>query len=110
MGVLEAKLKAKVKRAAQNDLAAKQLKLIKRDFEIAAASPEGLNVMKYIFNLSGYSKIIIVGNPTSGDILGKGTFYNEVRRSFWLEIRQLIPKRTLKKIEYEKLNLNVEEL
>ncbi len=108
MGVLEAKLK--VKRAAQKDLAAKQLKLLKRDFEIGTASPECLNIMKYIFGLSGYSKVLIVGNPTTGDVHDRGTLYNNARRALWLEIRQLIPKKTLKKIEYEKLNLNVEEL
>ncbi len=86
------------------------MKLLKRDFEIAVATPEGLNVFKYIFDLSGYSKVLIVGNPTTGDIHDRGTLYNNVRRSIWLEIRQLIPTRILKKIEYEKLNLNVEEL
>ncbi len=100
----------KMKRAAQKDLAGKQLKLLRRDFEIVAASPEGLNVMKYIFNLSGYAKVCIVGDPSTGDIHDRGTLYNETRRSIWLEIRQLLPTRHLKKIEYEKLNLNVEEL
>ncbi len=108
MGVLEAKLKQK--RAVQKDLSAKQLKLIKRDFEIGSASPEGLNMMKYIFGLSGYSKILIVGNPVTGEVHDRGTLYNNARRALWLEIRQLIPRRTLKKIEYDKLNLNVEEL
>jgi hypothetical protein len=36
MGALEAKLKSK--KAAQRDLAAKELKLIKRDFEVGSAS------------------------------------------------------------------------
>ncbi len=108
MGALEARLKAK--REGQKEIAAKQLKLLKRDFAIAVASPEGLNMMKYIFDLSGYSKVLIVGNPTTGDIHDRGTLYNNARRTLWLEIRQLIPTRILKKIEYEKLNLNVEEL
>ncbi len=100
----------KAKLEVRKELAEKQIKLLKRDIEIATASPEGLNLMKWIFDLTGYSKINIVGNPTTGDILGKGTFYNVVRRSLWLEMRQLIPVRTLKKIEYEKLNLNIEEI
>ncbi len=108
MGRLDAKIKERKKE--QEDLAAKQRKLLKRDYAIVAASPEGLNVMKHIFNLSGYSKNLIVGNPSSGDILSKGTFYNIVRRATWVELRQLIPVKSLKKIEYEKLNLNVEDL
>ncbi len=108
MGEIENRIKTK--RAEQKDLAIKQRKLLKRDIEIAAASPEGLNFMKWIFGLSGYSKILITGNPQSGEILDRGTLYNNARRSIWLEIRQMLPKRILKKIEYEKLNLNVEEL
>ncbi len=99
-----------MKKAEQKDLATKQMKLLKRDFNIAAASPEGLNMMKYIFNLSGYSKVLIVGNPTTGDVHDRGTLYNNARRSIWLEIREMLSIRILKKIEYEKLNLNVEEL
>ncbi len=108
MGVLERRIKAK--HDAQNDLAKKQAKLLKRDIAIAMASPEGLNLMRWIFGLTGYSKKIIVGNPQTGDIHDRGTLYNATRRQLWLEIRQLVPVRILKKIEYEKLNLNVEEL
>ncbi len=108
MGVIENKITSK--RAEQKELAIKQRKLLKRDIEIAAASPEGLNLMKWVFGLSGYSKILIVGNPQTGDIHDRGTLYNNARRSIWLEIRQMLPKRILKKIEFEKLNLNVEEL
>ncbi len=107
MGKIENKIKSK--RAQQKDLSIQRLKLLKRDLEIATASPEGLNLMKWIFSLSGYSKILIVGNPQTGDIHDRGTLYNNARRSIWLEIRQMLPKRTLKKIEFEKLNLNVEE-
>ncbi len=108
MGTIGNKIKAK--RAEQKDLANQKLKLLKRDLEIAIASPEGLNLMKWIFSLSGYSKTLIVGNPQTGDIHDRGTLYNNARRSIWLEIRQMLPRRILKKIEYEKLNLNVEDL
>ncbi len=108
MGLIEKKIEAK--KVEQQELFNKQLKLLKRDIEIATASPEGLNLMKWIFDLSGYSKITIVGNPQTGDIHSRATLYNDARRSLWLEIRKLVPKRTLKKIEFEKLNLNVEEL
>ncbi len=108
MGVIENKIKSK--REEQKDLANKRLILLKRDLEIATASPEGLNLMRWIFDLSGYSKILIAGNTQTGEILDRGTLYNNARRSIWLEIRQLLPKRILRKIEYEKLNLNVEEL
>ncbi len=108
MGAIENRIKSK--RAEQKELTNKKLKVLKRDLELATASPEGLNLMKWIFNLTGYSKILIVGNPQSGDIHDRGTLYNNARRSIWLEIRQMLPKRILKKIEFEKLNLNVEEL
>ncbi len=108
MGILETKIK--VKRVQQKELSVKKLRLLKRDIEIATASSEGLNLMKWIYDLSGYSKILIAGNPQIGLNVLEGTLYNNARRSIWLEIRQLIPRRILKKIEYEKLNLNVEEL
>ena len=108
METIENKIKSK--REEQNDLAIQRIKLLKRDLEIATASPEGLNLMKWIFGLSGYSKILITGNTQTGEINDRGTLYNNARRSIWLEIRQLLPRRTLKKIEFEKLNLNVEEL
>ncbi len=108
MGKLEKQIQTK--RVKQKELADKQIKLMKRDLAIATASPEGLNLLKWIFDLTGYSKILIVGNPQTGDIHDRGTLYNNARRSIWLEIRQLLPKRVLKKIEFEKLNLNVEEL
>ncbi len=94
MGEIENRIKSK--RAEQKDLAIKQRKLLKRDIEIAAASPEGLNFMKWVFNLSGYSKILITGSTQTGEILDRGTLYNNARRSIWLEIRQLLPKRILK--------------
>ncbi len=108
MGILETKIREK--RTQQIELSNKKLKLLRRDIEIVTASPEGLNLMKCIFNLSGYSKILIAGNPEIGLSVLEGTLYNNARRSIWLEIKELIPKRTLKKIEYEKINLNVEEL
>ncbi len=108
MGRLETKLKEK--KAIQIDLAVKQGKLLKRDFEIAVATPEGLNVMKYLFDITGYAKALIAGNPQIGLNVLEGTLYNNARREIWREFRQWIPKRTLKKIEYEKLNLNVEDL
>ncbi len=108
MGAIENRIKTK--RAEQKDLAVKRLALLKRDLAIAVATPEGLNLMRWIFDLSGYSKILITGNTQTGEILDRGTLYNNARRSMWLEIRQLLPRRVLQKIEYEKINLNVEEL
>ncbi len=108
MGEIENRIKTK--REEQKELADKRLALLKRDLAIAVATPEGLNLMRWIFDLSGYSKILITGNTQTGEILDRGTLYNNARRSMWLEIRQLLPRRVLQKIEYEKINLNVEEL
>ncbi len=105
---LEARVKAKT--AKQKEKAEKELKLLKRDIAIASASPEGLNMMKWIFDLSGYDKTLVVGNPQTLDLHTVGTVYNEARRGLWLQIRKMLPRRTLKKIEFDKLNLDVEEL
>ncbi len=107
-GRLEEKMDKK--HAAKAEKTAKMQKILKQDIEIATASPEGLNLMKWIFDLSGYSKILIAGNPKVGLDVKDGTLYNNARRAIWLEIRQLVPTRTLKKIEFEKLNLSVEDL
>ncbi len=107
METLEKKIKEK--RRTQTDLLAKKIKIIKRDVEIATATPEGLNLMRWIFDLCGYSKVLIAGNPKVGLDVKDGTLYNNARRAIWLEIRQLVPRRTLKKIEYDKINFNVEE-
>ncbi len=105
---IEAKIDRK--RAKDKQKAEERNKLLMRDFAICSNTPEGLNILKFIFNMSGYSQDLLAGSKTTGEILDKMTFYRNVRRTIWLELRKMIPVNMLKKIEFEKINLDTEEL
>lgn len=88
----------------------KKVKLLKRDFAIATSTPEGIIFSRYIMELCGFFKSDIIMNSNTREINEKSTLYNCMRSNLWLEIRSLIPVKTLKKIEYEKTKFNVEDL
>ncbi len=95
------------KKAEEND---KKKRLLKRDFAIATSTPEGQNFARYILELCGFFQSDVIMNPETREINEKSTLYNCMRSNLWLEIRQLIPAKTLKKIEFEKTKFNVEDL
>ncbi len=96
-------LNSKVEEKQKSTLDREREKLgqLKQCVAIAASSPEGLVAFRHIMTMCGYNKSIVSGNPATGDIYDRGTLYNAARENIWKELRQLIPIKARKKIEYE---------
>lgn len=94
-----AKKKADEKKRIEQE---RVLNVLKRSFTHVANSPDGIIVLRHIMEQSGWDTDLIVGDPTTGDIHDRGTLFNVARRSLYKHMRNLIPVRALKRIEYEK--------
>ncbi len=92
----------------QNKQAAKNMAQLMRCVAVAASSPEGVVAFRQIMNMCSYNKNVVVGTAESG-IDGVGTVYNAGRENIWKELRQLIPNKTRKIIEYEKTIFSEDE-
>lgn len=77
----------------------KMLRLI-RCANTVFATEEGLVVLRHLVEICGYDKTDVVGDPQSGDVLDRATFYNVVRRGLYVELRKLIKPDILKRVEY----------
>ncbi len=95
------KLKEEEKKAEQL-IVAKKVGQLRQCVAISASSSEGIISFRQIMNMCGYNKSAVVANPQTGDINLVGTLYNTARENLWKELRQLIPPKALKKIEFEK--------
>jgi len=93
--------KVKEKQEAQNEASSKKLAQLVQCVATASSTPEGIIAFRQIMNMCGYNKSAVTGNPQSGDINLNGTLYNAARENLWKELRQLIPIKARKKIEYE---------
>lgn len=102
--------KLKNKTDEKNDIQEKKIKLFKRDIAIATGTPEGIIFARHIMNLCGFFKSDVIINPETKEISKNATLYNCFRSNIWLEIRQVIPKKTRIKIENEKTEFNIEDL
>lgn len=100
----------KSKNDEKDNIQEKKIKLLKRDIAIATGTPEGIIFARHIMNLCGFFKSDVIINPETKEISEKATLYNCFRSNIWLEIRSLISNSTLKKIEYEKTEFNIEDL
>lgn len=75
-------------------------KKILLDMAQTFATPEGMRSLAVIAEICGFGKTCVGGNPALGMEIKDGTFYNATRQAVYLELRVLIPKRILKKVEY----------
>ena len=82
--------------------AGKRIAQLTQCIAISSSSPEGIIAYRQVMNMCGYNKSAVTANPQTGDINLNGTLYNTARENLWKELRQLIPIKTLKKIEFEK--------
>lgn len=71
------------------------------------ATEDGRVVLQFLMELCGYQKTSIVGDPRTGDLFDRGTFYNEARRAVYLELRRFVRPEILRTIE---LNTTLEEI
>ncbi len=77
-------------------------KTLKRAFNNVTSDEDGIIVIRYIMEQSGWHGDLIVGNPETGDIHDRGTLYNNARRILYKQLRRFISIRALKRIEFEK--------
>ncbi len=99
----EAEVKKKIK-------IANEVKGLRKCIAVATSSAEGIIFARHIFRMCGYDKHSVTMNPESQELNTQATIYNEARRNIWLEIRNLIPVKARKKIEYERTKfLEVED-
>ncbi len=86
----------------QKIILANAAKGLKKCIAIATSSPEGIIFARHIFGMCGYDKHSVTMNPETQELNTQATIYNEARRNLWLELRNLIPVKARKKIEYER--------
>lgn len=72
-----------------------------KNFTIVAATEEGREVFKYLMSTCGFKKNTSCYNPQTMEVNKDATVYLEARRSIYLEIRNYVPDRLLKKIEFK---------
>lgn len=91
----------KDKKKIEQDKKLEELKKAKKtSFDAVAATEEGRDVFRYLMDILGFHKNLVVFNPTTGEINKEATTYLEARRSAYLDIRRNISDRHLKKIEF----------
>ncbi len=95
-------LEIEKKQKEQQEANAKRMGQLVQCVSIASSTPEGIITFRQVMHMCGYNKSAVTGNPESGDINLNGTLYNAARENIWKELRQLIPIKARKKIEYEK--------
>ncbi len=96
---LNSKVEEKQKKVLDEEV--RKLGQVTKCVAIAASSPEGLVAFRHLMNMCGYNKSVVCGNPATGDVHDRGTLYNAARENIWKELRQFIPIKARKKIEYE---------
>ena len=94
--------KVKAKQDAVLKAQQKQMAQLVQCVSIASSSPEGIIAFRQIMLMCDYNKSVLALNPQTGRVNTEGTIYNVGRENLWKELRQLIPVKTRKKIEYEK--------
>ena len=70
--------------AVQQEKQEKLKKRLMRCLNATFASEEGRVVLHFLMDICGYQKTSITGDPRTGDLQDRGTFYNEARRSVYL--------------------------
>jgi hypothetical protein len=86
-----------------------EIKVIREIISIATSTEEGIIFARYLMNQCGFQRPSVVANQQTGEININSTIYMEARRNIWLDLRKMIPIKTLKKIEFEKTNLRGDE-
>ncbi len=74
-------------------------KRLRADFTRVCKTESGRNIFRYMMNLCTFQESSLVANTTTLEILPMSTVYNEARRGVYIDIRKLIPKTQLVKIE-----------
>ncbi len=79
----------------------KLLKFRKTNFNVVAATEEGLDVFRYLMDFCNFLKPNITINPQTGEVVRSTSDILEARRGVYLEIRKYLSDKNLKKIEFK---------
>ncbi len=61
---------------------------------------DGRTLIRWLMKQCGFTSSSVVVNPETSEVALQSTLYNEVRRGVYLELRNMIPKKQLMKIEF----------
>lgn len=64
------------------------------------ATEDGKHVLSFLKDLCGWDQPGVGGNPDIGADVLLGTYYAEVRREVYAELRALVPREILKEVEF----------
>jgi len=91
------------KKAQQEKLqkAREKADAIRRDMEVCFSTPEGKRTLRWIMNECGYHDSSVAGNLQMNLSVTEGTLYNAARRTVYGKLRQQLPARILKDVEFQ---------
>lgn len=72
---------------------------LQRAYELVANTPEGLEVLRDIFEWSLYDRDTLAVNHNTGEINALSTIYNKSKRDLWLRVRRNLSARVRALIE-----------
>lgn len=84
----------------RQELSDKRKKRLTRCINTTFATEDGRVVLQHLMEICGYQKTSITGDPRTGELQDRGTFYNEARRAVYLELRRLVRPDILKQVEF----------
>ncbi len=70
-------------------------------FNAVAATADGKEVFKYLMDILGWKKKLVIMDPNTGEVNRDATVYLEARRSAYVDIRKHIDSIYLKLIEFD---------
>ncbi len=79
-------------------------KRLKDDLAQTFSTAAGQRSLMAIMELCGYQRSVTGGNASLGMDIMQGTLYNAARLNIYLELRALLPKELLKKVEFGEVN------
>ena len=85
---------------AKNDAAKEAADRLRGAMRRTFSTPDGLIVLKYLYDQSGYDKSKVAMNPQTAEIVPLTTAYQAIRETFYINIRKYLNFEILKEVEY----------
>lgn len=77
----------------------REIERVKNFINGVAATPDGIELFKWLMDRCGFQKNNICVNPQTLEINVESSNYNEARRSVYLEVRRFLSKKACVKVE-----------
>lgn len=71
-------------------------------FKKISQMEDGVRILRWMMTQLGYKETSVYLNQQTGEILKDQAIWNESRRTFYLELRKMIPKGRLNVVEMER--------